>query len=313
MIVRLLQKPLKIYLGLFHSFEGGKILFGLDLALISDKIQGKLLQGHKKICPRGAAIDTRKLKEGDLFFALPGSKTNGHVYLEEAQEMGAAAAVISRLPGTDHGGLKLPLILVEDSEKALQQLAQTQRKLFFGPVVAVTGSTGKTTTKDMLAAILQEKGPVLSTTGNYNNQLGLPLTILSLQTDHWALVIEMGMRDLGEIDFLATIARPTHGIITNIGHSHRGLLGSQERIAQAKAELISHIPITGGLALNIKDKKILKPWLSNIRCPVQWFDPEAHNVLDSLAPAAIARQLGLSGQDIRRGLAQKTILKQGTD
>lgn len=316
-------------------------MFGLDLIQIAEKIQGQLLQGEGKVCPLGAAIDTRKLKKGDLFFALPGTKTDGHSFLKEAQEKGACAAIISRVPEENLLAKDLPLILVQDSEKALQQLAQAQRQLFSGPVIAITGSTGKTTTKDMLGAILSEKGPVLSTTGNYNNQLGLPLTILSLEANHWAIVTEMGMRNLGDIDFLAVIARPTHGIITNIGHTHQEILGSQEKIAQAKAELISHIPVTGAMALNIEDKKLLKAWLSNLRCPVQWFAynppadiwiedivlnqelsysyricsqkgsaqvtlniPGRHNILNSLAAAAIASQLGLSFQETTRGLAQ---------
>jgi len=319
-------------------------LFGIDLAQTAQAIQGKLLGGDPRIKPLAAAIDSRKVQKGDLFFALPGSQTDGHAFLAQAKERGAAAAVISRIPA-DAGELgEFPLIQVSDSEKALQQLAAYQRRLFSGPVVAITGSTGKTTTKDMLAAILQEKGQVLSTLGNYNNQLGLPLTLLALQEGHWAVIVEMGMRGLGEIDFLAALARPTHGIITNIGHTHQELLGSQEKIAQAKAELISHIPVTGAMALNLQDKSLLKPWLSNLRCPVTWISleppadlwvsdirlnerlgydynicskegcwpvslpvPGRHNILNSLAPAAIARSLGLSWEEISRGLTQTNL------
>jgi len=316
-------------------------VFAFDLSQIAEAVQGQLLQGNPQLSPAGAAIDTRKLRKGDLFFALPGTKTDGHEFLAEAKEKGAMAAVVTDLEHVKQDLGDFPLILVNDSVKALQQLAVAQRQRFAGPVIAITGSTGKTTTKDMLTAILRQKGEVLSTQGNYNNELGLPLTILSLQPGHHALVTEMGMRGLGEIDFLAVIARPTYGIITNIGHTHQEILGSQEKIAQAKAELISHIPVHGAMALNKADKQLLAPWLSNLRCPVKWFntDPPAdiwaedaklnqwsgydykicssegkfkvslpipgrHNILNSLAPAAIARFLGLSWTEICQGLSQ---------
>lgn len=316
-------------------------MFGINLAEVAQFVQGQLIQGNSQLYPKGVAIDSRKLQAGELFFALSGSQTDGHAFLGQAREKGAVAAVVTRLLEIDDSLEGFPLILVTDSEKALQQLAIAQRKIFQGPVVAITGSTGKTTTKDMLSAILMERGEILSTIGNYNNQLGLPLTILALQKEHWALITEMGMRGLGEIDFLSVIARPTHGIITNIGHTHQEILGSVERIAQAKAELISHIPITGVMALNYHDKTLLKPWLSNLRCPVKWFSleppadlwvekirineefgydynicskegsfpvslsiPGRHNIMNSLAPAVIARQLGVPWQDISRGLSK---------
>ena len=172
----------------------------------------------QQIEPSGASIDTRTLKPGQLFFAFKGEKTDGHAYLSEAQRLGAVAAVVSYIPPDFQQG-DFPLFLVADVEKALQQLAELQRSFFQGPLIAITGSTGKTTTKDMLTAILSEKGEVLSTQGNYNNELGLPLTLLSLEEKHWAMVTEMGMDALGEIDRLGEIAKPTHGIITNIGHS----------------------------------------------------------------------------------------------
>lgn len=317
-----------------------KQLYGLTLGDVARLVRGELHGGSPQASPTGATIDTRKLEKGDLFFALSGTKTDGHAFLGQAREKGAIGAIVTRIPGEESRLGDFPLILVKDAEKALQQTAIAQRKLFSGPVVAITGSTGKTTTKDMLASVLREKGQVLSTAGNYNNQLGLPLTILALQPEHWALITEMGMRGLGEIDFLSVLARPTHGIITNIGHTHQELLGTQARIAQAKAELISHIPGEGAMALNLADKPLLKPWLSNLRCPVTWFAgsppgdiwpeevrsnmdlsfdfkicskegrypvsltiPGRHNVLNALAPAAIARRLGLSWEEIGRGLA----------
>ncbi|MBZ4654713.1 MAG: UDP-N-acetylmuramoylalanyl-D-glutamyl-2,6-diaminopimelate/D-alanyl-D-alanyl ligase [Peptococcaceae bacterium] len=314
-------------------------MYGLSLAKIAKIVQGVPLGGNQSVEPGGASIDTRKLKQGELFFALKGEKVDGHNFLAQAREQGAAGAVVNYRP-RDFNDPEFPLIQVENTVKALQQLAVHVRKAFDGPVVGVTGSTGKTTTKDMVASVLAQKGEVLKTAGNYNNELGLPLTILSLEPSHWAMVIEMGMRGLGEIDFLCCISEPTHGIITNIGHTHQELLGTQEKIAQAKAELISHIPAQGGMMLNIDDKEILKPWLTNVRSPLLWYGldpachiwgdsmenlgkdgikftihtqegpgvdvtlpvPGKHNVLNSLAAAGIARQLGLSWQEIKEGL-----------
>lgn len=319
-------------------------MFGLSLKEIAALVQGRLSSAQSFIQPGGASIDSRKTKKNDLFFALPGENTDGHRYLRHAQEQGAAAAVVSSAP-LDYDGRELPLIYVEDVSKALKQLAYAQRRLFKGPVAAVTGSSGKTSTKDMLWYILSERGAVLRNIANYNNELGLPLTILALTQEHWAMTLEMGMRGLGEIDALARISEPDYGIITNIGHTHLELLGSKEKIAQAKAELLSHLPARGGVVLNSEDKSLLKPWLSNIRSAVSWFGWDAssdlypqtivekqeegsifevhtasgkasdfvlpalgrHNVLNALGAAAAARQLGLSWDEIRNGLRKVSL------
>lgn len=316
-------------------------MYKLSLSEIAQAVQAKLTSENFQIEPKGASIDTRKLEPGQLFFALKGEKTDGHSYLAEAQRLGAVAAVVRHVP-PEFQKADFPLLLVREPEKALQQLASVQRSLMQGPLIAITGSTGKTTTKDILAAILAERGDILSTQGNYNNQLGLPLTLLSLEEKHWAVITEMGMGNLGEIDLLAKIAEPTHGIITNIGYAHQEVLGSQEKIAQAKAELFPHISPSGGVVLNKQDQLILKPWLQNLSCPVSWFDylppadlwpteiqpnkrdygytyqicaegkripvtlsiPGKHNIINSLAAASIARQLGLSWEEIRAGLSK---------
>lgn len=244
-------------------------MFDLTLEKLAHAVGGKLVGGQDKLQPSGASIDTRTILPGQLFFALKGEKTDGHRHLNEAREKGACGAVVSSQPA-GFSGDGFPLVMVKDVKKALQQAAVAMRQQFGGPVAAITGSTGKTTTKDMLSSILEERGRVLRNTGNYNNELGLPLTLLSLERDHWAIVLEMGMRGLGEIDFLACLGKPNYGIITNIGHTHQELLGSQARIAQAKAELLSHIPSSGGLCLNREDKLLLWPWLSNIRSRVLW-------------------------------------------
>ena len=316
-------------------------MYDFTLGEIAQVIQAELIGGDAQIKPLGASIDTRKLRPGQLFFALKGERTDGHHFLEQAFVQGAAGAVVNYLPpGFSKPGF--PLLLVDDSERALQHLASVQRQMMKGPVIAITGSTGKTTTKDILASILHQKGAVLSTEGNYNNQLGLPLTLLSLEQKHWAIIVEMGMGGLGEIDLLAKIAKPTHGLITNIGHAHQEILGSQEKIAQAKAELFPYIPPEGGMVLNKQDQAILKTWVADLSCPVNWFDysppadlwasavqvnkkdygytyqvntkeeaipmainvPGKHNIINSLAAIGIARQLGLTWEEIRLGLSQ---------
>lgn len=250
-------------------------MYELTLGRIAETVQGELIscQEAESIQPCGAGIDTRTLKAGELFFAFKGEKTDGHDYLQQAREKGAAGAVISYLPeGFNSDGF--PVIIVKDVKKAIQQTALAMRRIFTGPVIAVTGSTGKTSTKDMVWSILSEKDPVLRNIGNYNNELGLPLTLLALEKNHWAVVLEMGMRGLGEIDFLACLSEPNYGIITNVGYTHMELLGSREHIAQAKAELLSHIPYSGAIFLNKEDKMLLKPWLSNIRSKVYWISRE---------------------------------------
>lgn len=318
-------------------------MFDLSIAQLTQELRGELRNGEGKEFPSGASIDTRRLLPGELFFALKGEKNDGHDYLRQAIEKGALGAVVSEIPA----GFKaeyFPLIIVRNVAQALSEAAYRQRKNFSGPVIAVTGSTGKTSTRDMLAAILREKGLVLTAQGNYNNELGLPLTILSLKKEHWAMVLEMGMRGLGEIDYLARIGEPRYGIITNIGHTHQEILGSREKIAQAKSELLSHIPADGGIALNVEDKKILKPWLSNIRSRVCWIGttgaadiwaenvqvgensvefsvftsygeecrvrlpvPGKHNVSNALCAAAIARFVKLPWEVIKTGLERTSL------
>lgn len=316
-------------------------MFGFTWEKIACAIQGNvdITGGWPQEVPTGVCIDTRNLHKGDLFFALKGEKTDGHIFLKEAREKGAVGAIVNYRP-PDFTFKDFPLLLVEDSIKALQQLAVAQRCIFTGVVIAVTGSTGKTSTKEMIAAILHEQGSVLKTTDNHNNELGLPLTILALKKEDRFLVVEMGMRGLGEIDFLCRLSQPDYGVITNIGHTHQELLGSQEKIAQAKAELISHLPAKGGLVLPFSAKKILRPWLTNIRCSVLWFGEDAsadisagqidlqgenplsfslyyrrkevshiilslpgrHNVLNALAAVAIGKLVGLSWVQISIGL-----------
>lgn len=240
----------------------------LSVRQLTDIVQGTLLQGNLKGTVTGVAIDSRVVRPGDLFVAFVGAEVDGHDYLRAAFERGAAAALVTKhIDGPD---LSCDLIRIADPLAAIQRLAVFERARFGGPVIGVTGSNGKTTTKDMLAAVFGAKGPCLATAANYNNELGMPLTLLGRTEAHQSIVLEMGMRGLGQIAKLASIAQPTAGIITNIGQSHIELLGSQAAIAQAKGELLEALPKSGVAVLNHDD-----PWLVRIaektRARVLWY------------------------------------------
>lgn len=186
----------------------------------------------------GAAIDTRNLEPGMLFVPLPGSRTDGHAFLDEAFARGAGAALCDRTVHPRIAHLPLgPLVLVEDVTAAFQRLALKLRELWGGWVIGVTGSAGKTTTKELVAGVLAAQGPVLRTEGNLNNHWGVPLTLLGLRPGMHAAVVEMGMNHAGEIAALAALAKPDACIITNAGSAHLENLGSLEAIAREKASL----------------------------------------------------------------------------
>ncbi|MBO8168064.1 MAG: UDP-N-acetylmuramoyl-tripeptide--D-alanyl-D-alanine ligase [Thermoanaerobacteraceae bacterium] len=219
----------------------------MRLADIARYVNGRLY-GKEDVHVGGISIDTRTLNAGDLFFALRGER-DGHDFLSNAYEKGASGAVVSRL----HQDLPLPQIVVADTLAALQILAKKHRLKFNIPVVAITGSNGKTTTKDMVAAVLSTQYQTLKNYGNFNNEIGLPLTLLKLNHSHQAVVVEMAMRGRGQIAQLVEIARPDFGIITNIGSTHIELLGSIKNIAEAKGELLEGLPYTGVAILNGDD------------------------------------------------------------
>ncbi len=186
----------------------------------------------------GVSIDTRTIESGDLFVPLPGGHTDGHQFLAEAFARGAAAALCSRAHhSTIEGRESGPLIVVDDATGALQRLAGRFRERWSGWMLAVTGSAGKTTTKDLVAAALATAGPTLRTEGNLNNQWGVPLTLMHLRPEHRAAVVELAMNRAGEIAALAAIAAPGAAVITNAGSAHLEGLGSLEAIAREKASL----------------------------------------------------------------------------
>ncbi|MFN0072101.1 MAG: UDP-N-acetylmuramoyl-tripeptide--D-alanyl-D-alanine ligase [Chloroflexota bacterium] len=201
--------------------------------------------------------DSRLIERGSLFIALVGAKHDGHDFVTQAFASGALAVIVSRIPeDCTWGEDGPPLLIVPDTLKALQDLAQWWRGQHRADVIGVTGSVGKTTTKEVTAAVLGQRGPVLFTEGNLNTEIGLPLTLLRLRPTHKAVVLEMGMYALGDIRLLAQIAEPRLGIVTNVQSSHLERLGTLERIADAKAELPESLPPSGTAILNADDARV---------------------------------------------------------
>lgn len=274
--------------------------------------------------------DNREAGEGSLFAAFVGERSDGNDYIEAARTAGAVAALGSR---PEKAGA-LPYIEVADSGKALGDIGRWYRGLFRGPVIGVSGSVGKTTAKEMIAAVLKQKFSVLMTEKNLNNDLGVPLTVCRLDDSFDVAVIEMGISDFGEMDYLAGISRPDIGMITNCGHAHLEALGDRRGVLRAKTEMMAHIP-AGGLALLNGDDDLLRDYLppTGVRrrlfgtegnSDVQAVDiengPEGcactiagcrlstiyqgrHLVYSMLPAYAIGKELGMSDAEIARGVA----------
>ena len=209
-----------------------------------------VLNGGDQIVFGGISTDTRTLVPGDLFVALMGPQTDGHQHIAAALRAGAAGLIVSQ---NVVASPSIPALRVPDTEVAYGLLARFWRDRFDIPVVGVTGSVGKTTVKEMLAAALSPLGPVLKTAASQNNETGVPRALLQLTPDHKAAVIEMGMRGSGQIAYLCGIARPTIGVLTVIGDNHLELLGSRDAIADAKGELLEALPANGFAVLNADD------------------------------------------------------------
>ena len=207
----------------------------------------------------GVSTDSRQISTGDLFVALQGQNFDGHDYLGRVREAGAAAAVVASSAAEKCAGAGLPLIVVADTRLALGALAQAWRSRFTLPLIAVTGSNGKTTTKEMIASILRAAfgEQVLATQGNLNNDIGLPLTLLQLTAEHRAAVVEMGMNHPGEIAYLSRIAQPTVAIVTNAQRAHLAGMGTLETIATEKGSVFMHLSRPGIAVINAD-----APWAS---------------------------------------------------
>lgn len=215
---------------------------------------GRMLAERPAAVFHGAGIDTRTLRPGDLFVAIRGERHDAHRFLARALEAGAAGLVVDEAYAADAGtAFDVPVLVVDDTTRALGALAAGHRQTFTGRVVAITGSNGKTTTKEMCHAILAVGGPCLKNQGNLNNEFGLPLTLLSREPEHVGAVVELGMNHRGEIARLAAIAKPDVGVITNVGTAHIEYLGSRDNIALEKGDLVASLAATGIAVLNADD------------------------------------------------------------
>lgn len=264
-------------------------------------------QGAEGIALAQGCVDSRLAQTGDLFVALPGERTDGHFYVNAALAAGAAAALVARPieglltldlahPEGWPTAISAPLaVLTPDPLASLQRLAQAYRRDQPGlRVVAVTGSVGKTTAKEVIAAALASRGPLLKSEGNANNEIGLPLTLLQALPTQRLAVLEMGMYALGEIALLCEIAQPQVGVVTNVGPVHLERLGSIERIAQAKAELVQALPPDGLAILNGDDARV-RAMAALTPAPSLTYGLGAENDVRALA----VEPLGLEGISLR--------------
>ncbi len=233
------------------------------IVAIGGQAEGDSIPSSLSLKPEGVSIDSRTIQRGQIFFALKGERFDGHQFVPQALQKGASAAVVRRDYPKLAGGGGL-LVRVDDPLLALQRLAASYRRRFPIPFVAITGTNGKTTTKDMTAEILSTRFWVLKTAGNLNNHIGLPLTLLRLSPQHQIGVVELGASAPGEIRQLAELAAPEVGLITNIGPAHLQGFGTIQRIAQSKAELIKYLNNSGTVVLNMDD-----PYLQAISSEVK--------------------------------------------
>jgi len=278
----------------------------------------------------GIVTDSRSLRPGEVFLALRGDRFDGHGFVPAAIQQGALAAIVDSAQALPPLQLKLPLLRVEDTLRAYQTIARWWRDLFKIPVIAITGSVGKTTTKELVAAVLATQGSVLKTQANYNNEIGVPKTLLELEPDHDFAVIEMGMRAAGEIALLTQIARPDIALITNVGTAHIGRLGSEQAIANAKCEMLQQLQPTGTAILNQDNDRLIRTaagvWqgktltygleggdlqgemvnATTLRVDGTEFIlplPGRHNALNYLAALAVAKVLQVDGAGLTQGVS----------
>jgi UDP-N-acetylmuramoyl-tripeptide--D-alanyl-D-alanine ligase len=287
--------------------------------------EGMNLDGDIKC--RRITTDTRLLQPGEVFLALRGENFDGHNFLDQAIALGAIAVITERAIATQE--LKIPQLIVKNTQEAYQKIAHFWRNQFEIPVIGVTGSVGKTTTKELIAAVLSTQGKVLKTEANYNNEIGVPKTLLNLTTSDDYAIIEMAMRAKGEIALLTEIARPTIGVITNVGTAHIGRLGSEQAIAEAKCELLAKMSPSGIAILNQDNKRLMDTaktvWQGEtITYGLEGGDLQGkiinneflevagmtfplpldgrHNALNYLAALAIAKVLKLDWQPLTKGV-----------
>lgn len=285
---------------------------------------------------KGVVIDSRQVTEDVVFVAVRGERQDGHSYIPAVAELGALGVICEREPED----CRIPYILVEDSLTAFRRIAAFYRQQLSIPVIGITGSVGKTSTKEFIASVLSQKYRVCKTQKNFNNEIGLPMTVLSVQPEDEAAVLEMGISDFGEMTRLSEIARPDYCVITNIGQCHLENLGSREGILKAKTEIFTHMNPDGYVFLNGEDDQLVtvkKPGkneviyfgmsdtdevyatdiedlglLGSTAVIHAWKDtfavriplPGVHMVFNALAATAVGIKLGLTSGQIAKGIAE---------
>lgn len=304
----------------------------VSLEWLTEAVDGTLTGDNIEVT--GVSTDTRTIKSGDVFIALVGPNFNGHAFVETAQEKGAVAIIISESVSAD-----VPTIMVEDTKLALGQFGAALKSLIAPKTIGITGSSGKTTVKEMAASILCRKGKVLATEGNFNNDIGVPLTLLRLEQDHEYAVIEMGANHLGEIAYTTSLVKPDVATIVNAAAAHLEGFGSLLGVARAKSEIFKGLDETGVAVLNA-DSQFHQFWEGKLYTPkivhfsekneteyhakdvtlgidgCAQFDlvtpigqisvnltlPGVHNVNNALAAASLCIEVGASLEDIKYGL-----------
>ncbi|MBI5586915.1 MAG: UDP-N-acetylmuramoyl-tripeptide--D-alanyl-D-alanine ligase [Deltaproteobacteria bacterium] len=309
-----------------------------DVTEIAKAVGGTVMRGPKDAIVTGVATDSRKAASGEIFFALKGPSFDGHAFVGEVASKGVSAAVVERTEGLGELPASFTLIEVKETLEALGALALYVRGLSRIPFVAVSGSAGKTTTKEMIASILSVSRNVLKTEGNKNNLIGLPLTIFNLTPAHEAAVVELGISETWEMERLVNICRPDVALLTNIGRGHLKTLGSLEGVAKAKGALFTLLPFHAVRIVNLDDQWVVKlsegfentvtyslkekadvtvlahkqdPDFGGIEAvygvrgkdlQVRFSTPGATNIINGAAAIAAALSLGTALDDMRKGL-----------
>lgn len=285
---------------------------------------------------RGISIDTRTILPREIFWAIQGESSDGHWYLNDAEKKGALAAVVEKKKSGRLPPLKIPLIQVEDTLKSLQEFSAWHRSRFNIPLTALTGTNGKTTTKEMIAWILQRKYKIHKTVGNLNNHIGTPLTLLRLKSDHQISIVELGTNHPGEIELLSNLVNPTSALITNIGRGHLEFFASIKGVAKEKISLFKTLRKSGTVFLNRDDQEITTAdltlknvwdfsldetknaktsgnlikisndgccvWQLNKKTFIQMRIPGVQNVKNALAASAVASYYGIDENNIKEAL-----------
>jgi len=308
----------------------------VSLSWVAEQVNGQLIHQQKQdVIIEGVSTDTRSILPTDLFLALEGPNFDGHKFVQQAQKKGAVALILSRKVDT-----QLPYVLVEDTTLALGLLGAAVKAKVAPKTVGITGSSGKTTVREMVAAILSRRGSVLATKGNFNNDLGVPMTLLRLEQHHEFAVIEMGANHLGEIAYTTNLVKPDVATIVNAAAAHLEGFGSLLGVARAKSEIFKGLSEKEGVAVVNADSQFSDFWLGKLKYNnVQTFSaekqadvyaqdiilaldgcaqfelvtakgriainlplPGAHNVNNALVAAALALQVGATLQDVQDGL-----------